>query len=280
MPESGDDQTIWWGDFTFAEEEAGCWHVGPSTLWIYRFPREWRIVHVEHGEVLSEASTVQLPIPEDERKPSLADVEPEATVRRFSFKQTAERLSVLPVLADRPVVVRPESPLYVSPDEAAALFVSTPLWLRLEAGTPPRLLEEIPSFRPSDTWFGPSTTEGELCYATRTAGRLHLETLPILRYRAITRILIRNRAHDAMLVERVQLPVQYLSLFQASNGLLWTQAVRLERGRDGGLAGLHIEDRPPAEAEGAVLVREPRQMSRSGLIGRTFSTLFHKIREA
>jgi hypothetical protein len=142
------------------------------------------------------------------------------------------------------------------------------------------LLDELPSLRPSETWFGPSTTEGELCYATRTAGRLHLETLPVLRYRAITRILIRNRAHDALLVERIQLPVQYLSLFQAPNDLLWTQAVTLERGRDGGLAGLHIEDRPPAEAEGAVLIREPRQASRTGLLGRTFSTLFHKIREA
>ncbi|HMB92032.1 MAG TPA: hypothetical protein VKP65_14350, partial [Rhodothermales bacterium] len=122
MSEAGEDKTIWWGDFTFAEEQAGCWHVGPSTLWIYRFPREWRVVHVEKGEVLSEASTVRLPVPEDEMKPSLVDVEPEATVRRFGFKQTDERLSVLPALADRPVVVRPESPLYVSPDEATALF--------------------------------------------------------------------------------------------------------------------------------------------------------------
>ncbi len=280
MPERVQEKTVWWGAFTLDEGQAGCWRVGPSTLWIYHLPQEWRLVHVQDGDSLSKTAEVTAPLPEGEVSLSLEDLPAEAAVSRFSFRATGGQLAVTPALADRPVVVRPETPLYVPPSEAATLYVSTPLWVRPEAGDPPRLLQEVPSHRPSDTWYGPNTREGELCYATRTAGRLVLADLPLCPHRAVTSILIRNRARDALLVERIQLPVQYLALFQAAGGYLWTQAVTLDRERDGGLSALHVVEGAPSEAAGARPVSDPRETSRASLIGRTFSTLFHKIREA
>ena len=55
------------------------------------------------------------------------------------------------------------------------IYVSTPLWVRVDVHDPPQFLQEIPVIRPSDTWFGPSTREGELGYAGRTHGRLNFE---------------------------------------------------------------------------------------------------------
>jgi len=50
-----------------------------------------------------------------------------------------------------------EQPLGVPPGEQASVYVSSPLWVRIETGKPAKLLCELPTFRPSDTWFGPNT---------------------------------------------------------------------------------------------------------------------------
>ncbi|WP_205409627.1 hypothetical protein [Salinibacter ruber] len=37
--------TPWWGTVSLDVRTGGRWAVGPSTLWLYRTDREWRIVH-------------------------------------------------------------------------------------------------------------------------------------------------------------------------------------------------------------------------------------------
>lgn len=262
----------WWGTFALKEDEAGCWHVGPSRLWIHREAQAWRLVHAEQDDVEDSTATMQVPAPPEAEPPDEAS--PAVDVQRYSFARTNPSLHLWPALADRPVIVRPEKPLYVLAGEEVTLYVSTPLWLLVEVGDPPRLLREIPSHRPSDTWFGPNTREGELCYAARSAGRLKLAELPRRLHRAVTPVQIRNQAADALLVERLRLPVEYLSLYQAPDDLLWTQAVALNRSGGGDLAALELGEGVPPEAPGARLVRGPRQEARSNLIVRTFSAIF------
>jgi hypothetical protein len=277
MAEDTQEQAVWWGSFTLAEEQAGRWRVGPSTVWIYHFRHEWRLLHEQGGEPHDDVAYVVAP---DEPAPLLEDTGPEATVTRFSFRQTEERLTVLPALADRAVIVRPEKALYVPEGESVMLYVSTPLWLRIEVGAAARLLQEIPSYRPSDTWFGPSTMEGELCYASRTTGRFQVHLLPPRLHRAITPIQIHNHAREALLLERMRLPVQHLSLFQASNDFLWTETVTLEWERSGDHAAMRLGEGAPVEASGARLLHAPRETTKPNLIVRPFSILFHKIMEA
>jgi hypothetical protein len=154
------------------------------------------------------------------------------------------------------------------------VFVSSPLWVRIEVGDPPVKLQEIPIVRPSDTWFGPTTMEGELCYASRTYARLNLENIPVRVHRAITQIIIDNKADTQLLVERLNLPVPFLSLFEASNGFLWTEAVAMIRTRDTGMAAFQIGKRPPEEASAAKLVSEPREKPDQNMVIRAFGALF------
>lgn len=278
MVENSQAQTLWWGSFSLAEEHAGRWRVGPGTVWIYRARHEWRIVHEQADDPLDDAAEILLPAPPEAAMPSLQETPPAARVSRFSFRQTDEHLTLAPALADRAVVMRPERPLYVPEGETVTLYVSTPLWMRVEVGQPARLLHEFPLYRPSDTWFGPSTQEGEICYAVRTTGRLKLETLPLRLHRAVTPLVVHNQAKDALLLEHVRLPVQYLSLFQAATDFLWTQTVTLDRDKDGDLATLHLGVGAPPEAPEARLIGDPRETSTANLIVRAFSTVFSKIR--
>lgn len=271
---SNDDPATWWGQYTLAEQQAARWRVGPSTVWVARSTREWRFVHLHDTDPMAHHASVDLPLSLEAFRETQDSATP-ADVTRFSFQQTEGDLHVLAALPDRPVVVRPETPLYVPAGETVTLYISVPLWLRFEVGAVPRMLREAPSFRLSDTWFGPNTREGELCYATQTSGRFDLADVPLRLHRAITPVLIHNRATDTLFLERVRLPVEYLSLYEAPDHFLWTQTVTFTRESSGDLANLKMEPGPPAEAPEATLLRAPRQTTRGNVIARTFSSLLH-----
>lgn len=266
----------WWGRFSIDLETGGEWRVGPSTVWIYRSEHSWRIIHrpstdPRTADPMAKRSDVTLPVGEEEMSPILAGEDEELDTSRFSVRSTHEALALEPVLADRPVVSRPEHPIYVLPDESVTLYLSTPLWVRVKLVDSNRTLRELPSHRMSDTWFGPSTREGELCYATRTAGRLRLDRLPLRLHRALTPLRIRNTASDALPLERVQLPAPHLALYVTPSDALWTQAVTMTREPGAEGASVRIQSGPPPDAADAELIQEPRETNRRGLFTSTFS---------
>lgn len=277
MQHQRETKSVWWGSFEFEEDHAGQWRVGPSTLWIYRSHRSWHLVHSETHDPLDEAAAIRPPLPIDQTELSLEHLPPEAVVNRYSFYRTDKICILRPALADRAVVVRPDIPLYILAGEEVTMYVSTPLWMRIEVGAEPRLLREIPSFRPSDTWFGPSTREGELCYSVKTVGRLRLESLPLRLHRAVTPIHVRNRGSDALHIDRIQLPVQYLSLYEGSGNFLWTQSVTLERGVGSDAAAVRFDHGSPEVAGEAALLRGPRHEVRTNMIIRAFSSIFNRL---
>jgi hypothetical protein len=275
----GVQQKIWWGDFSIDDGATGRWDVGPLTLWLSRLEHEWRISYRHHGDPLHTAASVTIPIPLEEqtslRRNEQTSLYNDSALKmhstRFAFKRTEASIVVRPGLADRAVVVRPETPLYVPAGENVTLYVTTGLWLQIKTGDFKRELFEVPSFRASDTWFGTSTREGELCYASRTLGRLKLADLPLRYSRAVTPILVRNRGKDPLLVERIQLPVQYLALYRASNDILWTQPVKMTRQEHEDRIDVAMDPGAPPEAPQAILTQEPREHTEPNLIGRTFA---------
>ena len=277
MTQEQSNKTVWWGTFEFNDEDAARWYVGPSTLWIHRSMHSWYIVHSEVDEREDDVASFSRPQPIAETSLSLDDLPPGAAVARYSFQKTDRQLSIMPVLADRAVVVQPEVPLFVLPGEEVTIYVSTPLWIRLEVGAEGRLLREVPSHRPSDTWFGPSTRDGELCYALKTTARLRLQSLPVRMHRAVTPIRVKNNSGAALNIDRVQLPVQYLSLYEGDNGRLWTESLTLEREPGGELTTVRFDKITPLEAGEVTLLRGPRIEVRTNVITRTFSSFFNRL---
>ena len=267
-------QTIWWGSYTFDLEQAGYWRVGPRSLWIYRTRHSWRLLQSNEADPLDDSMEISLSVPYMETP---FETEPgilQSTTSRFCFHKTDSVLHISPLLADRAVVVRPEKPLYILKGETMTLYVSMPLWMCIEVGSPARLLQEVPTYRPSDTWFGPSTQEGELCYALRTAGRMNFQDLPLRASRAITPVIVRNEAGHTLPLERIRIPVQYLSLYQASNSFLWTEPVTFIRKEGDDLAEFNLGEEAPPEAKSASLIVGPRESTTKNIIVRAFSSLF------
>lgn len=257
----------WWGQFELEIGVAARWQIGPLQVVVQRLPSEWLVWYEREtaegaGDLSWHFARFDGDIDRYDRR-----------VTRFVRQSTSATATVMPALADRPVVSRPFTPFTVPIGEKATLYISTPLWFTLSTGDPPQLLTEIPIQRPSDTWFGPSTMIGEACYASRTYGRLNLEHLDLNPYRALTQIRVTNTGMTPLFVERLNLPVPYLSLYAAAGGALWTEAVAMEQAEEHTLAELSVGEGPPDVAAGARLISPSRLVTRKNMLVRAFSVL-------
>lgn len=259
----------WWTEREVPRGEGLSFAIGTLRLSAYRGSGVWRIVYTfDDGlslEQEGESSRIEPPIELDETT---------GTVERYAVGAERVALRCTPTMADRTVVVRPRIPLFVPPDEEIRIFVSSPVWIRLEVGKPWQSLRELPARRLSDTWLGSPTQEGHLAYALRSHARVRRDEIPERFHRAITPVVIHNLADDALAVQRINLPVPYLSLFATREHRFWTEAVTMTRSEGTELATLKIRKGAPPEAEGGTRVSEPRLASETNLLIRAFSTLF------
>lgn len=254
----------WWQATSVSEGQSFRLTLGPLDLAVGRSGPTW-LIRIERQP---EEDT------ETRLKSRVAAGLPEPYDERFVQADAAASIRLEPRLADRSIVIRPRQPIHLLPHEELTLYLSTPVNLRILAGDPPVLLREIPSVILSDTWFGPSTQEGELCYAGRTHARHRVEELPRRPHRAITPLLIRNRSETVLPLEKVSLPVPMLSLYGAADASLWTQTVTLVRAGATDLAKVSIDPKAPDLGMPIEKLAEPRSdHSRSGLV-RAFSVLF------
>lgn len=265
-PEENGNNQRWWGEFKLPANSMGCWHVGPLQLWVQRLASEWRVAWRAGEELMQPVAEVKLPLP-------LQAPESGMTVARFSFRDTDQPLRLIPTLADRPVVVRPDMPLYIPSGETITLFVSTTLWVRIFVGHAAPLTE-IPTLRPSDTWFGPNTRSGEMCYASRTLAHTSIKDVVPRPHRAITPVQIRNHAADALAVERLSVPVPLLTLSVNERGHFWTQSVTLERRAHADNAVLQLGDMSLPGTVSLQQVCDPRQVEDDRTVLRALSRFF------
>jgi hypothetical protein len=241
------------------------WRVGPLRLTVIHLRREWQVLraagsfddrerHVEEGGRGRERGPGEL-------------------LTRYAASDGIDGLAVTPVLPDRAVVTRPETPITVPARGTVSVIFGSPLWVRIEEAGVGRLLEELPAIAPSLTWFGPNTMEGEICYASRTFGRLRLEDVRQLPHRVTTAVKILNHAASPLTLERLKLPVRRLSVFATAGADFWTEPVVLERREGKDLAELRVSAGPPGEAPDARLVSGPRDKAGNDVI-RAFGSLF------
>ncbi len=257
----------WWGEFRFSPGQTRCWRFGPLTLSVQRLAHEWQLFHQVREDWVESDYEVEVDA-------AAAPLGGDAALDRFVCRGTSKALQVLPGLADRPVVTRPATPVHLPSGEEVTFYVSSPVWIRLGIPSPLRWLLELPLQRPSDTWFGPSTREGELCYAARTSARLQLEEIPLRPHRALTPVSILNQGDEPLLLERLKLPVPCLSLYGSADGLLWTESLSIIREQDLRMAALRIGKGPPSPAGTARLVSEAREPVEQGILVRALHAIF------
>ena len=256
----------WWGEQSFALGQTKRFQLGSLWLSLTRDLHEWRLEY--HRAKRSEAHThAWIALDDTHLLPQPTKIE------RFLFAETQPKLLLLPRLADRSMVVKPINPIFIPAGQQGKLFVSTPLWL---TGLPTRQADplfDLPIIRPNDTWFGPDTLKGEICYATPVFGRTELADLPISGLWAVTPIHFRNRSSQQLQLDRMNLPVDALPLFQSlDNGQLWTSEIEVTQESHLRPPKVRIHQHMPQPAGRVRFINPPR--SNEGSFFRMFDSFF------
>lgn len=212
-----------WKPTTLAPGQSLAWTLGNATFHIRHTDHEWQVARQATGE------------PDD------------AIVwKRWATDNDDHTVEPVPVMPDRPVIVRPEAPIHLAPGHSALFYVSIPLWFRLTAGANRGVtLCDEPSVILSSIWYG-EPTGGQLCYSLRTrARRDDAGDASGQPHRAVCKVTMRNDAADAIEFVRLSLPAQHLNIYMAP-GHPWTDEVSVSFESDT-LTRVRVSGRP-AEA--------------------------------
>jgi hypothetical protein len=269
----------WWGRQTLEANRTDLWQLGSFHLWIQ--PLAQRLQIQWHWGVPSNKaqgnswldSTVRI-APGGGGEAPAADAQ---QVYCVYGNRPIPRMDLLfvPTLADRPLITRLSTPLHILPGETAHLYVVVPLHLRIEMAENGRLLHEIPTHRLSDTWFGPMSSAGELCFAGATPALLDLRDVPLRLQTAISAVAVHNAGKESLRFDRVNVPLPQLSLFYSPRTGFWTDAFSLTCEDESEMATLKLERQPPPESSPHQFVAGPRQAAPpSRPVVRAFTRIF------
>lgn len=255
----------WWQPVNLKEGQ--CWHyaIGPLHLYLQRADDQWLLAWEQAGDT------------EKDYKLSSGEIDSlpaELIAARFVFKQPPTGFCLTPKLLERPVVVRTHQPVYVPPGERIVFYISSPVCVNVTLLSPEVIVQELPTLRLSDTWFGPSTLIGELCYADRTQARNSRAEVPLRPHRAVTPITVHNSSKELLTIEKLSIPVPYLSVYGLTDGTLWTDSVLLEHTEAGQLATLKITKDLPEGVSAGDLLTEARLVLQKGSLVRAFASMF------
>jgi len=173
-----------------------------------------------------------------------------------------------------PIVIRPELPFVIPPKEEVTMFMSVPLWIKVQSGG--TTLQEIPSVSLSETWLGDSTISGEICYASKTSAKLIFEHILKRPYRAICALQIKNHSDKEFPFVRIKIPVQNLSLFKDEKNLFYTETIMLTREKNGTDAKVNLTKSPHKEFGKPHKFSGPRHHLEEGLMARAITSFFGK----
>lgn len=254
-----------WQSYDLAEGQTGYWKVGPLKMWITRYANEWK---------LGTLSTHDLEDRKVETKIPATDVPGEGVEwHRYALKSTSATLTFKPMVSDRPMVIRPESPFSLPSNQETTIFIASTVWVKVTFGHPESTLVELPVYRPKDTWFGNSPAEGELCYAARTSAKLRLQELSQLSYRAISKVVLKNMVKEDLFLERMKVPMMCLNLYSTQAGQFVTETLIFEKEKKGEEIKLKTQ-RPLAKEFGETKIVSPaRRPLENSIVSRALSSI-------
>ena len=255
-----------WGPLEIPAGECLRWDIGGVTLWVRVIEDEWLIAHSYHDT--SRTDTVGAHLDPD----GMPADSSELSWTRFVTVRN-DGVYAQPVLPDRPVVIRPQSPIVLLPGRWGRFFFSVPLWVRFvsQLGGHAATAVEIPTQNLSSTWFGDMET-GELCYsADSRLLRAMPETDSDEAY-ARCEVEIRNGSRERLQFERICVHVEHMHLY-AADGKFWSDQVRVVFKGAEQVSQLSYVPGPPKNLSAAEAICEPREVLDMNIFKRSFNLI-------
>ena len=245
-----------WSPMKIEHDQTLLIQLGTLDLWIHRGAQEWYVASECHPELPYRLSV------------SRTDEMPDCDWTRWVINDPVDEVILNPRLPDRPLIVRPEMPVCLLPNQSVQFYIGVPIWMGISLGGRIGKIVEIPSLTLSNSWFGP-TTEGTLCYAMRTTAKLRQEDLQLHPHRAVVPFEIRNMSDERLDFERLCLHTTNLRIYQGRERM-WTNRGRVSyRGAEKWSRVVYARGVPPND-HAERLIGKARDPGDRGAVLKTF----------
>ncbi|MDR8394573.1 hypothetical protein NC796_25735 [Aliifodinibius sp. S!AR15-10] len=191
---------------------------------------------------------------------------------RWAYKTPGDKVQVLPVFPDLPVVISSEFPLTISPGAKIQIVTRIPIWMRTTFSNSSYVLREIPSVKLSKTWFG-TPLEGELCYWSTTKARRSLEGVEPRPYMVNCPIWISNKDSEDLHFEKFCFRVERLGIHRF-NDELWAGETQIVHHGEDSNSDITMTGKLPTNLGKGEQLTKPRNPVHRSLATRTFKKLF------
>lgn len=252
-----------WGQQKLDAGDWLLWEAGTLRLWTQRLVQhEWRVATRRAPEEKSELAVGQSEQSGDD-----------ASWTRWAFKEEDPRFQVVPVMPDKPVIVRPDSPIRIPRGNEVTFFVSIPAFLQLHIGPAREIfLHEEPTVVLSKTWFG-EPTAGELCYALRTGASRDLDGIKKGPHRAVCPVVIRNRSEEELNFQKICIRAMHVNVYRGASRL-WTEQIDVSYLGKSNFSEIAFSKDPPAFEPTHGILGEARETAPRGFIKKSFDSLW------
>lgn len=248
-----------WDEISLQEKEVFTNTIGDLRFWIARHGNEIRVAHKHFTQKRDQIAEITEP-PSD------------ITWTRWTFRHAPASVQILPAFPELAVIVKPEAAFKLTRQVKTRVFVRVPLWVRIQSpGKKSVILAEMPTVILSHTWFG-TMTEGELCYWISSGIRPEIEPDPAREYLAICPVEIENKSDEELVVEKLCLRVNRLSIFEHAKQL-WSDTYQISFQGAAQDSQIKITHLPPPQAPEARLLAGPRVETRKLIMLKSFGFL-------
>ena len=184
-------------------------------------------------------------------------------------------LHVLPSLPIKPVVLRNNKTIIVSPKQSIKLYLAIPINIQFYFSQidEDHLMTEIALENLSDTWFGDSDI-GEPAYSIGQQYALLPEELELKNYEAICPVKITNNSNHPLELERLIIRVENLLIYLKNERLMTSQVTIDFKGPDQ-ISNIHFSTDKKIHGEHPVIVAKQRSTGTKTILGKSFHFIKH-----
>jgi len=191
--------------------------------------------------------------------------------KRWVVGKDYNQVLILPVMPDRPVVVRPDVPVKIPKDQEALFFFTIPVCARIIVEKSVRIvLCEEPSVIRSNIWFG-DLMSGELCYSLRSRARRKIADIEAKPHRVTCPVRIRNTTESQFDIERFCVHIEYLNIYKGATQL-WTNEVLISFQGEDAVSKIDYAQKPPEYEAVEGIISEARTPWKKTLLKKSLGT--------
>lgn len=231
-------QDKWWGDINFKPGELMVLRIGDTIL-----------------EINTNDHNIQIfdyPISKIEQ----AINSPLQFIKYLNYPYSQDcKLCIYPCTADKNIVLKLDHPFFIPTNSNKVLYGITPTWFNIKINKNTVINKNSTTL--SETWpISSNTTNGQVCYAGNIFATESLSTIENNLHYIITPIIVENKSNTTLQVNKITLPLPYLSTFADNFNQLWTEQLYISMHKENEYA--KIIQGSPDQSKQLDLIHKPR----------------------